>query len=287
MDQDSFQPAVEESLAALASSWCRYSALVGVKPYLVGQTRSTMDLARLILSSPESFADASPLPNSGEWVAVFAQEQSAGRGRAGRVWQSKREEGIYMTLAKRTENPTSIYQALSLAVGVGVRRFAAQWGCNARIKWPNDVLTLRKSGGFGKLAGILTEIATRTDAASELLIGVGFNLSQQEFPNNVPGISLAAVTDQHVDYYDATAGLAAAVIEVIESFEIGGLSPLLSEVNEFSALHGKEVRAALGGGIQRLLVKEVGVDGGLIVESMQSGERSTIYSGEVLFDYNG
>jgi BirA family biotin operon repressor/biotin-[acetyl-CoA-carboxylase] ligase len=102
---------------------------------------------------------------------VIANEQTAGRGRGGKSWQSGKSAGLWMTLIERPAD-TSGFGVLSLRVGLAAAealdRFASE---PVRVKWPNDLFI-----DNGKLAGILVEARWREQSAEWVAIGMGVNV---------------------------------------------------------------------------------------------------------------
>jgi BirA family biotin operon repressor/biotin-[acetyl-CoA-carboxylase] ligase len=90
---------------------------------------------------------------------LLAGEQSAGRGRFGRIWLSP-YGGIYATLV------CPMAEDLSLKTGLAIVHVVRNEGVNATLKWPNDVLVDER-----KLGGILVEQHGRY-----ALVGIGLNL---------------------------------------------------------------------------------------------------------------
>ena len=128
-------------------------------------------------------------------TTVWAETQTAGRGRQGRVWQSRPGCGLYFTVIARIDLEPEHYGLLPLLVGVllcsSVRDLT---GVRASLKWPNDLL----AADGRKLAGILVE---RDAKSGSFLIGVGLNVRVQAFdlpkknlpshlPSHLPGASL-------------------------------------------------------------------------------------------------
>ena len=106
----------------------------------------------------------------GVFQTVWADEQTAGRGRRGRTWQSPAGAGLYFTTILPMVAPRERLGLGSLAVGVVLAEAVqAELGVQTGLKWPNDLL----APDGRKLAGILLE----SDAASgTVLAGVGVNL---------------------------------------------------------------------------------------------------------------
>ena len=117
-------------------------------------------------------------------TVVLADEQTAGRGRDGRTWQSP-VGGVWLGVLLRPSRAE--LGAVSLRIGLVVadvvdelaRRPAAQ------LKWPNDVLCDDR-----KLAGILCEGRWQGDALQWLAVGVGINVAN-EIPSAVRATAVA------------------------------------------------------------------------------------------------
>ncbi len=108
-------------------------------------------------------------------VAVVADEQTAGRGRLERHWESP-TGGIWLSLVCRPAIPPTHASLYTLAGAVAVTTAAREAGIDAQIKWPNDVVVPVGEGGeYEKLAGILTEMEAEMDCVSWLTIGIGIN----------------------------------------------------------------------------------------------------------------
>jgi BirA family biotin operon repressor/biotin-[acetyl-CoA-carboxylase] ligase len=114
---------------------------------------------------------------------VIANEQTAGRGRGGKSWQSAADEGLWLTLIERPTDNSGL-GVLSLRVGLAVAealdRFAPE---PIRLKWPNDLYVDR-----GKLAGILVEARWREQSVEWIAIGLGVNVRRPENIESAAGL---------------------------------------------------------------------------------------------------
>lgn len=109
-----------------------------------------------------------PLP-----LLVVAEEQTHGRGRRGRSWQSAAFEDVCFSVVFRVETASRQLAGLSLVVGLAVRQALKTLGLpEAGLKWPNDVLV-----GERKLAGILLELSGDPSDVCHVVIGVGINVN--------------------------------------------------------------------------------------------------------------
>ncbi|ACY18507.1 biotin--[acetyl-CoA-carboxylase] ligase [Haliangium ochraceum] len=117
-------------------------------------------------------------------TVITADAQRAGRGRLGRAWHSPAGESLYLSCILRPEMAPAQAAAVTLAAGLGVADAVAALGVAAELKWPNDV---RVAGR--KLAGILCEMSSRGHAVSHLVVGIGVNLGNRAFPDELAEIA--------------------------------------------------------------------------------------------------
>jgi BirA family biotin operon repressor/biotin-[acetyl-CoA-carboxylase] ligase len=115
----------------------------------------------------------------------LADEQTAGKGRAGHVWQSDPQAGIYLSALLRPRLAPADVIILSLAAGLAVVEAVYQvtglWG---DLRWPNDVLL-----GERKFCGILTELNAEVTRVRYVVVGVGVNVNQAAFPAEIGPIA--------------------------------------------------------------------------------------------------
>jgi BirA family biotin operon repressor/biotin-[acetyl-CoA-carboxylase] ligase len=141
---------------------------------LLASTTSTLDLAHRLA------AEGAP---SG--TLVIADEQTAGRGRGGKSWQSPPGSGLWLTFIERPTD-TSGLGVLSLRVGLAAAaaldRFASE---PIRLKWPNDLYIDRE-----KLAGILVEARWREQSIEWVAIGLGVNVKVPVTVGTAAGLEL-------------------------------------------------------------------------------------------------
>jgi len=152
--------------------------------------------------------------NNGEaGLVIAAEQQTAGRGRQGRQWQSSPKAGLYASLLLRPQWPlgqiTRLTIVSSLAVAEAVEKIS---GKETRIKWPNDIFMRGK-----KLGGILTEVQADPEAIRSAIVGIGLNVSQTaaDFPPPLGDIatSLQIETGQEYRRADLLVTILAALQE--------------------------------------------------------------------------
>lgn len=113
-------------------------------------------------------------------AVVVAEEQTAGKGRAGHSWHSEPASGLYMTIILRPGKLGDALPLLTLATGLAVKEAVESIvGVAADLKWPNDLLI-----GGKKAAGILL-----TYDSGAVLAGIGINVNHTRFPAELAGLA--------------------------------------------------------------------------------------------------
>lgn len=107
---------------------------------------------------------ADPPPKSG---VVVADEQTAGRGRFGRRWETPAGTAVAMTLIIETPSPVGLPQAAGVAAASAIQPLVSG---RVGLKWPNDVEIETR-----KVAGILIEHQPVAGAAF-YVVGIGINV---------------------------------------------------------------------------------------------------------------
>jgi BirA family biotin operon repressor/biotin-[acetyl-CoA-carboxylase] ligase len=137
----------------------------------------------LVYASTSSTNDAAwhyAANKKNDGLAVFAEEQSAGRGRGSNKWVSPKGQSVLCSILLLNE--TSKPEMLTLAAAVAVAEAIGYCGSKqAQIKWPNDILI-----GGKKIAGILIE-SKRSKGRFNYVIGIGINCHQKKdsFPSDL------------------------------------------------------------------------------------------------------
>jgi BirA family biotin operon repressor/biotin-[acetyl-CoA-carboxylase] ligase len=115
----------------------------------------------------------------------FADEQTLGRGRGAHAWSSPPGSGLYVSILLRPRIAPADILWLSLAAGLAVRNAIHKvTSLEADLRWPNDLLFGRK-----KFCGILTELNAEVTRVRHVVIGIGINVHQPEFPPELRDIA--------------------------------------------------------------------------------------------------
>jgi len=130
-----------------------------------------------------------------EGTVYFADEQTAGRGRGAHSWESPPGSGLYVSILLRPRIAPADVLWLSLAAGLAVREAVKQVASlEADLRWPNDLLL-----GPKKFCGILTELNAEVTRVRHLVVGIGINVHQEQFPKELSHLatSLHIETGKH------------------------------------------------------------------------------------------
>nr|WP_315222289.1 biotin--[acetyl-CoA-carboxylase] ligase [uncultured Duganella sp.] len=170
----------------------------------------------------------------------IAENQTAGRGRAGRSWLSTPGAALMFSLAWRFKGPLHRMTGLPMAVGVALAETIASLGVPVQIKWPNDLLRDGK-----KLAGILVETQTSRrdgDGAVWAVIGVGINLLMpDELEEQIGRAVAAAPWLAKMDRNELMAALLSRLAAVLAEFDDTGFAPFAERWNLLHAWQGRDV----------------------------------------------
>ena len=235
----------------------------------------------IVLNSVNSTNDyLKKLGNEGceNGTVVAAREQTRGKGRLGRTWQSKKDDGIAFSVLLRPNVAPSEVSAITPLAGLAVCKAIREYTkLDCVIKWPNDIIIGRK-----KLVGILTEMSAEFDAVEYVITGIGINVDHTSFPEEIAfkATSLLLETGRHIDKNE----FLACVLEHLENEFVKNnleLTPTaLSEYTDLCATVGRSVTFQRG--TRRISGMAVGVsEHGELKVMMSDGTISLVNSGEV------
>ena len=215
-----------------------------------------------------------------EGLVIFAESQSAGRGRMGRRWSSPTGRGLWFSVLLRPSlAPGECTQLTAASANALVRAIQSTTGTTAEIKWPNDLLIKGK-----KIAGILTEMSAELEHVRSVVLGIGIDVNQtaSEFPADVRGIatSLKLATGKNVSRPD----LAEAVLRDLDRQYARILAGNFAAVAEEWASHcstlGKQTSIDMGTRRVRGRAEALDENGALLLRT-EHGRIERIIGGEV------
>lgn len=220
---------------------------------------------------------------------VVANEQTKGRGRLGRSFHSPSSKGIYMTISFEPDFGIDKAMLITSLTAVAVcKAFEETVGIGPKIKWVNDIYIQEK-----KVCGILTEAESNfeTGTISKIIVGIGINCFEQEFPDDIKDRA-TYITNPQKEYErnQLIAAITNKFFELVDNFD---KIKLLRDYKSRSMILGQPIliygtnHSALpengGRGVKARAI-DIDENGGLVVEyleGMMSHQMETITSGEV------
>lgn len=155
------------------------------KDELVSHLRTNLLGRKLVFldstGSTNEYAKDLGMDGEPEGTVVIARDQTAGKGRLGRRWVTKKDEGVWFSILLRPKlTPTGISGITPIAGLAVCSALNRLYGMESQIKWPNDVIS-----GNKKLCGILTELSAEMDAIQFAVLGIGINCDTESFPGEI------------------------------------------------------------------------------------------------------
>ncbi len=116
-----------------------------------------------------------------EGALIVAKTQTAGKGRRGRSWETSKDSALLFSLLLRPKCHPERVSMLTLVAAAAVSAALDEVaGIHTQIKWPNDLVYDKK-----KLCGILTEMSMQMNQIRYVVVGIGINISMDEFPEEL------------------------------------------------------------------------------------------------------
>ncbi|MBP2662521.1 MAG: birA [Firmicutes bacterium] len=212
-----------------------------------------------------------------EGTIVVAEAQSTGRGRLSRGWFSPFGQGIWLSVVLRPPFGPMDAAKCTLMAAVGVNRaINAVTGIGCGIKWPNDILWNNR-----KVVGILTEMSAEMDVINYVVIGMGINVSIEEFPDEfaASAVSLSVAAGRSISRVKLLTTILAELENAYILVKKSGFAPVLAAWRQESITLGQQVKVQ---GFERSftgLAVDIDADGALLVKTSQGVER--VVAGDV------
>jgi len=208
---------------------------------------------------------------------VWADEQTAGRGRRGRFWLSP-PGNLYLSLVLRPECPAARAAQLGFVAALGLGAALTPLvgpALQLRYKWPNDLLANGR-----KLAGILLESETRaSDRVDFVVMGIGVNIAAA--PGNVefPATSLIAQGIAGVTPEEVLEGFTRHFADWARRWREEGFAPVRTAWLMSASGLGESIRVRLDSGTLVGRFRDLDADGALVLDAPEGSRR--IAAGDV------
>ncbi len=231
------------------------------------------------VDSTNLYAKKWALQGAVDGAVVVADMQTGGRGRLGRAWSSPSGNGLWMSVVLRPLIAPDKAPQITLATAVGVAAGLRDLGYDAGIKWPNDIYINGR-----KVCGMLTEMHASMESVEWVVVGIGINCLNREFPSEIRDIatSLALSGDKPV----VRAEVAAAVLNRLEEYYDllyrEGFDKIRQNWLENNITLGKRVKITTLTDTMYGQALDMNEDGSLLLQKEDGGE-FTLVTGDVFF----
>ncbi len=227
---------------------------------------------------------AAPPPSLGMLRACIAEYQTAGRGRRGRRWSTPLGAGLCLSVAWQFAAAPAELSALTLAVGVVVRRVLARVaGVEIALKWPNDLVWDER-----KLGGILLELTAEGQGGCHVVAGIGINValppellpSLSDWPRGAVDLAAACAPRGTPPRAALAIGLIEELTELFAGYAETGFHSYRDDWRAADYLRGREVRLDETAGHVTGTALGIEADGALLIETAL-GSRLRVVAGDV------
>ena len=216
-------------------------------------------------------------------TVVIAEEQTAGRGRLGRKWESCFGKGLWFSVIFRPDLPSTQAGLFSFLAGISVAdAFSRKIQLVADLKWPNDLLIGKK-----KVCGILSEAEFDENRIKFIILGIGINVnhSAEDFPETIrqQATSIYMLLKQRVNRVDL-------LVEILQQLEFNyfrsqqqGFKGILADWCTKCSYLGKQVKFVSSTDIIEGIFETIADDGSAIIR-LHNGIRQRILVGDMIPD---
>ena len=224
------------------------------------------------LDSTNSYAKRN-IQTLNNYDVIVADNQTSGRGRLSRTWHAT-SDSLTFSIVIKDKRVINDFSSLSLLSSVAIYNTLLKYVSNVSLKWPNDVIVNDK-----KICGILME-AMSSNELDSLILGIGININNDSFPQNVNATSLYLETNKTFDKK-------VILKEFIENFEylinenLNGNKTYLEIFRKNNYLLNKLVEANINNKKQIVLVKDILDDNRILVS--YDDEEYALSTGELSF----
>jgi len=214
-----------------------------------------------------------------EGLCIVAREQTAGRGRHGRVWVSEKDAGLYFSLVLRPKIEMQFLPLITLMTAAAVHdALETLYKIDCDIKWVNDIHVQSK-----KICGILAETC-ETIKGLAVVVGIGINLKSSNFPPELSetATSIETETGKSPDVENLLVHLTRRLSEFSDIlYGAGGAEIIRQEwIRRSSYSFEKQVRVRLEN--ETITGATCGIEeNGALRVRLETGEIRAVHAGDV------
>lgn len=234
------------------------------------------------IDSTNTFAKKIEQGEAPHGTVVIADEQTAGRGRLQRNWISARGKNLLFSVILNPDFDQEKIALLPFAGALAVSdAIESVTGLSPTCKWPNDVLINAK-----KVCGMLLESTSGTSSIERIVLGIGVNVNQTEFPGDLLYKASSLKNEAGIDIDRVR--LLRSILEALEmryqQLSTFPADRLLNDWRMKALLFGKKIIVLEHEFSFPATAIDVAEDGSLIIET-EDGTKRNIYAGDVSLAY--
>ena len=235
---------------------------------------------REVIDSTQLLAHQLALDGAEHGTIILADEQTAGKGRTGRPWQSNKSQGIWMSIILRPDILPYLAPQFTLLTATVLAEVLDGFAeITPHIKWPNDILINGK-----KISGILTEMQAEQDRVLYVVIGIGLNINQTEddFQQHLAtkSTSLKMETDRNWSLLPIIQQIIHIFEQKYELYMELGFSKIKNDWEKYGFKINERLQIKSGKKQWEGLFLGIAEDGALLAKN-DNGEIEKIYSAEI------
>ncbi len=214
-------------------------------------------------------------------LTIVARRQTQGKGQRGKTWQDEPGHSLLMSLIVTPKHLLNQQFAFNAAIAVAIanvlQKLDEHWKVN--IKWPNDIIINDKKAG-----GILIENVLRGSNWTHSVIGLGLNVSQEQFPDELPfAISLKIGSGTNFEVNEILYVIRNSILQALNATT--GPAEQMAAYNKLLYKRGRQQVFIEGDKKWNATIIEA-LENGLLSVQQENGTINHFAHGQVLWDYS-
>ena len=237
------------------------------KPFIELQSIDSTNKYAMALIHGDHLPDGQGEPQHG--MAIFAHEQTSGKGQRGKNWVSERGSNIALSILLNPY-PLSVPDQFKLSVCIAVSTwelFSKYAGDETKIKWPNDIYWRdRKAGGI-LIENVIQSSQSTVGSWQWAVGGIGININQSVFDPDLPNpVSLKQITGKNYKPIDLAKELCSIIEKKYQLLIAGNFKTLFDKYQIHLYKKDEKVKLKKSNRVFETTIKGVSETGQLITQ---------------------
>ena len=210
-------------------------------------------------------------------TVIISEEQIKGRGRLGRLWDSKAYEGIWMSIILKPNILPYRAPFITIMAGSCIAKALNNLGVDVGIKWPNDIILNGK-----KLCGILTELSAEIERVNYVVLGIGMNVKNLNFPDEIENIATSLYKEGYeISRVDIVREILSELEKYYTEYIVDGNSKNIIDLyKNYSVILNKKIYMIKNDEKELVECIDINSEGNLVIKK-QDGTITEAISGEI------